>query len=115
MSHVWTIMLSFGNEEYWTEGEEEPQEQCQALENINAWLKADEVRKYGPLADLTIHATGNDVGMSANLYGGGFKRMNIEKLVEVIKNQEWLDPASVQLFIKGEEEEKFTLLTLGEL
>ncbi len=53
--------------------------------------------------------------MSANLYGGGFKRMNIEKLVEVIKNQEWLDPASVQLFIKGEEEEKFTLLTLGEL
>jgi len=115
MSYVWTIMLSFGNEEYWTEGEEEPQEQCQALENINAWLTADEARKYGPLIDLTTCATGNNVGMSANLYGGGFKRMNIEKLVEVIKNQKWHDPASVQLFIKGEEEEKFTLLTLEEL
>jgi hypothetical protein len=108
-------MLSFGSEEYWTEGEDEPQGNCQALDNINAWLIADEVKQYGLLTDLTACATGNDVGMSANLYGGGFKRFDIEQFVEVIKKQEWHDPSNVQLLIKGEEDEKFTLLAYEDL
>jgi hypothetical protein len=115
MSWVWTVMLSFGNEEYWVDGEDEPREDCQALENINVWLKADDVRQYGPLMDLTAGATGNEVGMSANLYGGGFNHLDIEKFAAVIKDQEWHDPANVQLFIKGEEDEKFTLLPLEDL
>jgi len=108
-------MLSFGSEEYWTEGEDEPQENCQALDNINAWLIADEVKQYGLLTDLTACATGNGVGMRANLYGGGFKRFDIEQFVGVIKKQEWHDPSNVQLFIKSEEDEKFTLLAYEDL
>ena len=108
-------MVSFGSEEYWTEGEDEPLESCQALDNINVWLTADEVKSYGPLTSLTACATGNKVGMSANLYGGGFNHMDIEEFGEIVKKQEWHDPASVQLFIKGEEDEKFTLLAYDDL
>jgi hypothetical protein len=108
-------MLSFGDEEYWTEGKDEPQESCQALEKINAWLTADEAKGYGPLTDLTSCTTGNKIGMNANLYGSGFKHIDIGKFGEVVKNQEWHEPTHVQLFIKGEEDEKFTMLTLEDL
>ncbi len=115
MSWVWTIMLSFSDEEYWTDGEDEPQKDCQALQNVNAWLNADEEKMYGPLTDLTSGAIGNQVGMQANLYGGSFKHFDMEKFMETVKMQEWHDPDQVQIFIKGEEDQQFTLLGLSDL
>ena len=108
-------MVSFSDEEYWTEDEEEAQTECQALQNINAWLKSDEVKMYGTLTSLTSEAVGNQVGMQANLYGGGFKHFDLEKFLAVVKKQEWHDPSCVQIFIKGEEDQQFTLLDLDGL
>jgi hypothetical protein len=108
-------MVSFSDEEYWTPGEDEAQEECQALQNINAWLESDTEKMYGPLTNLTSYATGNQVGMQANLYGGGFKRFDIDDFLAIVKEQTWHDPSCVQVFIKGEEDQQFTLLALGGL
>jgi hypothetical protein len=115
MGWIWTVMVSFSNEELWEEGEGEAKDNCEALDNINVWLAADEVRKYGPLTELTACANGNEVGMSANLYGGGFKHFDIEGFLKNVKNQNWHDPGNLQVFIKGEEDEKFTVLEYDDL
>lgn len=108
-------MLSFGDEEYWRDDEGDGQHNCEALDNINAWLESHTVEKFGPLTDLTPCATGNQVGMNATLYGGGFKHFNIEKFIEVIKSQDWRDPESVQLFTKADDDQMFVLSRLVDL
>jgi hypothetical protein len=56
-------------------------------------------------------------GIDANLYGGGFKRFDIDGFIEVVKAQDWKARAKVQLWVKGAEEgmgtEPFTLVKLG--
>lgn len=71
MSYIWNVILSFSSAEFWHE--DEPQDNCEALNKINEWLLADKVHLYGPLMDLTACANGNETGMSANVYGGGFQ------------------------------------------
>lgn len=112
MSWIWNVILSFGDEEFWEEDEEEALEDCKALQSINSWLEEDKVRNYGPLMDLAPCATGNGTGMSANIYGGGFKHLDMDKFLQVVARQQWRDRASVQLFIQGEEDSKFTLMQL---
>ena len=106
-------MISFDNEEFWEEGENEPRETCGPLERINAWLD------HGRLVSLVGPTYDDDVGngMNANLYGGGFKHFDIDGFIEVVKAQYWKERAKVQLWIKGGEEdmdaEPFTLIKLG--
>ena len=110
MSWIWNVILSFSDEEYWVEDEEEVLQSCAAIDSINIWLQADEVRNYGPLNDLTACVTGNGVGMNANVWGGGFKHFDIDEFIAVVDRQPWHDRDSVQLFIQGEEDRKFTLI-----
>lgn len=110
MSWIWNVMLSFGDEEFWEEDEEEALEDCKALQSINSWLEADKVRKYGPLTNLAPCATGNGTGMSANIYGGGFKHLDMDIFIQLVESQPWHDRDSVQLFIQGEQDSKFTLI-----
>ena len=35
MGFVWNILLSFDNEEWWEDGEDQPRETCKPLERIN--------------------------------------------------------------------------------
>lgn len=112
MSYIWNVILSFSSAEFWHE--DEPQDNCEALNKINEWLLADKVHLYGPLMDLTACANGNETGMSANVYGGGFKRFDIEEFIEVVARQEWQALADVQLFVQGEEAETFTMVRLFE-
>lgn len=113
MGFVWNIMLSFDNEEFWEDDEDEPRETCEPLERINSWLP------HGRLVSLIGPTLENDAGygMDANLYGGGFKHFDIEGFVEVVKAQDWKVRRKVQLWIKGAEEgmgeEPFTLVKLG--
>ncbi len=113
MSWTWNVILSFSNEEMWEEGVEDVLESCSALDNINEWLEADKVHNYGPLTDLAPCAAGNGSGMSANIYGGGFKHFDMEAFTKVVARQQWHDRASVQLFIQGEDAGKFTLMELA--
>ncbi len=106
-------MLSFSNEEFWEDGEDEPRDTCEPLERINQWIP------HGSLVSLTGPTYDDDAGygMDANLYGGGFKHFDIEGFIDVVKAQAWKDRAKVQLWVKGAEEgmgeDPFTLIKLG--
>jgi hypothetical protein len=113
MSFVWNVMLSFDNEEFWEDGEDECRETCEPLDRINAWLSP------ARLVSLTGATYEDDAGygMDANLYGGGFKHFDSEGFIEVVKAQDWKSRSKVQLWIKGAEEgmgdEPFALTKLG--
>ena len=111
MSWIWNVMLSFSDEEYW-EDEEEALEIPRALENINAWLEADEVRNYGPLTDLTFGS--GSAGMNANVFGGGFKHFDIDAFIEIVTQQNWQDRENVQLFVQGEDAGHWTILDFSK-
>jgi hypothetical protein len=113
MGFVWNVMLSFDNEELWDDGTDEPQETCDPLDKINAWLP------HGRLVSL-IGPTYEDEagnGMDANLYGGGFKHFDIEGFIAVVEAQDWKARSKVQLWVKGAEEgmgeEPFTLIKIS--
>lgn len=108
MNWIWNVMLSFSFDEFWEDGEDEPREACEPLERINRWMA------HGELVDLTgpTYAEGVGYGMHANLYGGGFKHFDIEEFIETVEAQDWKDRENVQLWVKGEEEESFTLIKL---
>jgi len=114
MSWKWNVMLSFGGAEFWAEDAEGALESCPALDRINSWLNADIVHNYGPLTDLTSCTFGNGTGMSANVWGGGFQHLDMEEFLKVVAVQHWRDRASVQLFIQGEEDSRFTLMVLDD-
>ncbi len=109
MSWILTIMISFGDDEWWEA--DEVRDNCESLDNVNAWLEADKIRNYGPLTALSSCA----VDMSANLYGGGFKHFDIEGFLQIVKSQNWHDPDNLQVFIKDEEDQKFTVLEYEDL
>lgn len=81
MGWVWNVMLSFDNEELWEDGADEARETCEPLERINAWLP------HGRLVSLIAASYDYDAGygMDANLYGGGFKHLDIEGFIEVAR------------------------------
>ena len=111
MGFIWNVLLSFDNDELW-EGDE-PRDTCDALERINAWIGT------GRLVSLTSPTYDDDAsyGLDANLYGGGFKHLDIEGFVAAVKAQEWKARSKVQLWVKGGEEgmwdDPFTLIKLG--
>ena len=54
--------------------------------------------------------------MDAHLFGGGYKRFDMEGFIKVVEAQDWKDQAKVQLWVKGAEEgmgeEAFSLIKL---
>ena len=108
MSWLWNIMLSFSDDEYWLEGVEEVLEAAPPLENINQWLNLE----GGALTDLTLGSGG--AGLNANLFGGGFKHFDIESFIGIVASQEWQCRDDVQLFIKDEEAQTWTLVNLSQ-
>ncbi len=99
MGFAWNVMLSFSNDEFWEEDEDEPRETCEPLKQINDWIS------NGKLVDLTGPTYEDQVGfgMDANLYGGGFKHFDINAFIKVVQTQAWKRPDQVQLWIKGGE------------
>jgi len=96
MGWVWNVLLSCSNEEFW-KGDEFHEETCRPIERINQWIPG------GRLVSLTgpTYANGAGDGMDANLFGGGYKRFDIERFVKVVEAQDWKDRTRVQLWVKG--------------
>ena len=106
MSFVWNVMLFFSTDEYWRSEEDEARDHCESLNAINKRLPAG-----CKLVDLTkpTFKEKNGYGMEANVYGGGFKHFDIEDFIELVAAQPWQDPDNVQLFLKAESAEHFTV------
>lgn len=109
MSWIWNVMLSFSNEERWgNDDDAEPSDSCEPLDRINSWIEG------GKLVDLTkpTYAKNAGYGMDANLYGGGFNHFDIENFITLVEAQPWKDWRNLQLWVKGEEQDSFTLVKL---
>lgn len=97
MGFLWNVMLSFSNEELWEDDEDQPRETCEPLERINEWIPTGKlVELIGP-----TYAEDASSGLDANLYGGGFKHLDIDAFIKVVEAQPWKDRANVQLWIRG--------------
>jgi len=109
MSWVWNVMLSFSDEERCGDSDDEPTDSCEPLDRINSWIED------GKLVDLTkpTYAKNAGYGLDANLYGGGFNHFDIEDFINVVESQPWKERQHLQLWIKGEEPESFTLVKLS--
>jgi hypothetical protein len=79
-----------------------------ALDNINSWIKENST---GILKNLNMHAGGSK-SMQACVYGGAFNYLKVDKFIQVVKNQSWENREHVQLLLKNEEEDHFTMHTL---
>lgn len=108
LGFVWNILLSFGDDEFWVDGEDQPRSSAPALDAVNAWIKD------GKLVDLTAPTfrRGAGAGMEARLYGGGFKHFDIDGFIRTVKQQDWKDRPSVQIFICGGESRPFRVFSL---
>jgi hypothetical protein len=121
MAWILTIMLSFSNEECWKDDEDEPVEplECKPMEQINNWVSGGNPSSsdWGRLVELISPTYVDDAsyGMDANLVGGGFRHFNIEGFIKVIEDQNWKEREAVQLWLKGEEDEMFTLIKLWRM
>lgn len=105
MSYIWNVILSFSDEEFWYDGEDTPRKTCAALDAINHWIPD------GKLVSLIkpTFAPKAGYGMAANLYGGGFNHFDIEGFIAAVQAQQWRDPDNVQLFLKSESDQRFSL------
>ena len=100
-------MLSFGDEEYRLDERAETLPAPTPLENINRWLSLN----GGQLTDLTVASGG--VGMSANLFGGGFTDLDVDTFIRVVATQPWREKGGVQLFIKSERDRRWICADLS--
>jgi hypothetical protein len=100
MGWIWNILLSCSSEEFWPDDADGPEETCEPLEQINQWIPDDE------FVDLTppTYADGAGYGMDAWLFGGGFRRFDIDGFIRVVEAQNWKDRPNLQLWVKGGEE-----------
>lgn len=108
MSWIWSVMLSFSDEELWEDGEDAPRRTCRPMERINAWIP------HGRLVDLVSPTYKDDVGsgIAANLFGGGYNHLDMDAFIEVVESQDWKDRANLQLWIKGDEDQSWTPVRL---
>lgn len=51
-------------------------------------------------------------GVTAHLYGGGFKHFDVPAFLAVVKTQPWKDRANVQLLLKNDADDRFELYQL---
>jgi hypothetical protein len=110
MSYIWNVILSFSDEEFWHDGEDNTRATCAALDALNKWMP------HGKLVDLTrpTFTAKAGCGMSAHLYGGGFRHLDIEGFIAAVQAQQWKDPTNVQLFLKSESDEQFSLHSVAK-
>jgi len=114
MSFSTDVVLLFHLEETWDEDEESVARHelpeyvgSAALKAVNAWLMK---REYGELVDLrkAVFPAGNR-GMLCEIYGGSFDGLAPEEFRKVVFSQAWRVPEYVQLLLKHEEEDVFTM------
>lgn len=118
MSWVINVVLLYGlREEYITDKEDEDVTEyigvSPCLTRINGWL-----REHGwvELIDLTSAVVGMERhGFEANIWGAALNFLDITAFLRCVKSQEWREPENVQLLLKDQLEEKFTLLHLSDI
>jgi hypothetical protein len=107
MSWVTDVVL------FYSAWEQEVGEISPCLSGINNWLAENE---QVPLLDFAVCAnTGDRKFMQAEVWGGAFNHLDIEDFLECVKEQPWHKPERVQVMVKDEEEDTFTLYGISDI
>lgn len=104
MSQVTNIVLSFS----WYDAE------AGALEDVNAFFGADGRGGFVSCTDpaLPWRWYGGTKVLEAEVYVGAFSHLGLEDLVAHLRALDWEEPRAVQLLVKSEEDERFTLINV---
>ena len=78
-----------------------------AVEELNVWLRA---RRLGELKEVSKAAAGTKV-MQALVFMGAFNYLDLAEFVEAVKATPWRDSEGIAVFVKQEEEWRFTDVT----
>ncbi|MBD2038883.1 hypothetical protein H6F76_28440 [Leptolyngbya sp. FACHB-321] len=117
MSWVTDVLLIFSLGEVWADYMEpieadengESVEEPLPLRTINAWLIKNNQQSLNRWDEYVN--TGKP--MQSRIYGGAYNFLKISEFVEVVKAQPWQEPQNMQLLIKDDPEDRFTLYTLS--
>lgn len=78
-----------------------------AVEELNTWLRE---RRFGELKEVS-EAAGGTRAMQALVFLGAFNYLDLSEFVEAVKAAPWRDSEGIALFVKQEEEWRFTDVT----
>jgi len=78
---------------------------------VNEFLRTNEVGG-GEFREVTDHAGGNK-HLECRVYLSAFNHADTHRIVEAVRQAPWRDREMVQLFVKEQEEELFTLRYCG--
>jgi hypothetical protein len=78
------------------------------IAEINDYLRS---RNYGELARVDDFAGGNKAFQAA-VWMGAFNHLNLSEFMNFVKSRNWQSRADVQILLKKEEENSFTLTNI---
>ncbi len=105
MSHVTDIILITFIEDGGKFGSQNPN-----ADKLIEYLEENHQRALNKIDS----AAGGDKSMQCDVFAGAINHLYIEKFLDHFKKIEWENPECVQLLIKDEHEDIFTIYTPGE-
>lgn len=108
MSVVSNIILSFSIMEDFRE--EDDKDVIILMDDVNDWLTE---RGKGTFGGDVNDVLGGTKHLETPVYVAAFNHFDIEAFIAFIKTLPWREPENVQLFVKGQEENKFALIGFG--
>lgn len=102
MSEVTSIILTFNTDESFNHDKDE----FDNIIAINYWLPYP---PFGPNLRYAGEATGGNKYIQADMYMGAFGNFDLDGFLGLIMELHWDYPEHVQLFIKGEHDDVFTV------
>jgi len=79
------------------------------MDDINKWLSERNYGKFGVDADKI---SGGTKCLETPLFVAAFNYFDIEDFLEFLSSLQWKEPENVQVFVKGQEENIFTLFRI---
>lgn len=106
MSYVTNVLLSFSiTEDYDTDATGE--DIYHVMMTINAWLTDHGYGAFGQNAD---HVAGGHKHLEMPLYVAGFNYFVLSDFLTMLRALPWREPDAVQVFVKEQDESKFTMV-----
>ena len=107
MSNVTSIMLCFSPyEEYDIDGT------IIIANRINSWVK--ETMADNRVLVQASDKAGGDRVFQHFVYMGAFNYFPTDRFIEFLRQLEWISPEFVQIFVKEEDDEDFTMMRLQD-
>jgi hypothetical protein len=120
VSVVTSLLLSCSCNDY--DGRDErPDLRCAAIRHVKAWCDGDhkgpDERSIDqirfPDKDVDAVSAGTK-HMQCHVYAWGANYLDLEGFLEAVRTAPWWRPGCVQVFARGEDDERFTVFNLGE-